>query len=329
MNAVDEPRSGRWHPAPADAGLRVGVLGTGYWAQWCHGTALAGHPEVELVGFWGRDPAKAAAVAARVGGRGFHDVDELFDAVDAVSIAVAPDVQAPLAIRAAQAGLHLLLEKPLALDLADADQVVAAVESAHVASLTHVSLLFEPAVQAWLDELADLAGRHGPWEGTAVRCLGSIDQPGSPYRDSTWRREKGGLWDLGPHALSLVGELLPPVVGVGAGRGMRDGVNVVLEHEGGAGSVLTLTVSAAPTAAGASVAVWGPGGRHELTLPPGDPLLAYRHAVDHLRGTVTAGSRHRLDARYGRDLVAVLQAAERDLGRPGLEPLAGPRAACP
>jgi len=300
------------------------VLGTGHWAQWCHGTALAGHPDVQLVGFWGRDTAKAAAAASRVGGRGFATVDELFAEVDAVAIAVPPDVQGPLAVRAAQAGRHLLLEKPLASDLAAADEVVAAIARAGVASVTNVSLLFEPAVLTWLDGLAGLAGRHGPWEGAAVRCLGSIDEPDSPYRNSTWRHEKGGLWDLGPHALSLLGELLPPVTGVGAGHGVRDTVNVVLEHEGGAGSVLTLSVTADPAATGATVAVWGPGGRHELTLPPGDPQAAFRRAVDDLRGAVASGSRHRLDARYGRGLVAVLQAAEHELGLPAAGRLTAP-----
>ena len=52
--------------------LRFGVLGTGYWAQEAHATALAGHPDTELVGVWGRDPDKTGAFAARFGIQG-HD----------------------------------------------------------------------------------------------------------------------------------------------------------------------------------------------------------------------------------------------------------------
>lgn len=304
--------------------MRFGVLGTGYWAEWCHGTALAAHPDVELVGFWGRDPAKAAAVADRVGGRAFVTVDALLDGVDAVAVALPPAVQAPLAVRAAQAGKHLMLDKPVALDLGAADEVVAAVDAAQVASVTFVTLRFVPEVRAWLGDLAALAERHGPWEGAAVRCLGSIDKAGSPYRESRWRYDKGGLWDLGPHALSLVDALLPPVVGVSATRGVRDGVNVALEHEGGAGSVATLTLTAPESAEGASVAAWGPGGRHELTVPASDARVAYAMAVDALLTAVVEPGRPGLDARYGRGQVAVLQAAERHLGRPRSERLTTP-----
>jgi hypothetical protein len=49
---------------------------------------------------------------------------------------------------------------------------------------------------------------------------------------------------LGPHALSLVEALLPPITQISATRGIRDTINVSLEHEGGAGSLLTLTVTA-------------------------------------------------------------------------------------
>ena len=44
--------------------MRFGVLGTGFWAEKVHAAALASHPSAELVGVWGRDLAKAKAVAA-------------------------------------------------------------------------------------------------------------------------------------------------------------------------------------------------------------------------------------------------------------------------
>src|SRR6266508_2383751 len=97
--------------------LRFGLLGTGYWARETHAAALAIQDGAELVGVWGRNPTKAAAVAERYGVRSFGDPDALFAAVDAVAFALPPDVQAELAVRAATAGRHLLLEKPLALAL--------------------------------------------------------------------------------------------------------------------------------------------------------------------------------------------------------------------
>src|SRR5262249_62274767 len=94
--------------------LRFGVVGTGYWAREVHAAGLAGHPDVELVGVWGRDPAKAAAVAAAHGTEAFADYDTLLAAGDAVTFSVPPQVQAELAPRAAAAGGRLLLGKPLA-----------------------------------------------------------------------------------------------------------------------------------------------------------------------------------------------------------------------
>lgn len=295
--------------------LRMGVLGTGYWARWCHGTVLAARPDIELVGFWGRDPQKAAAAAGEVGGRGFEDIDTLLRSVDAVSIALPPQVQAPLAVRAADAGRHLFLDKPLALDLDAADEVVTAVHGAGVTALSFMTYRFQSEVIAWLARMAGLAAKHGPWEGALVHCSGSIDLPGSPYAASAWRRERGGLWDWGPHALSVVQELLPPVERVTAAKGVRDTVTVAFEHAGGQGSVLILTVTAPEPALGAWITVWGPGGRHELALPSGTLHEAYGRAVDEFRNCIRNRRLHHLDAAYARDIVAVLAAAEGHLDR--------------
>src|SRR5215212_9451110 len=124
--------------------LRFGVVGTGYWAREVHAAGLASHPDVELVGVWGRDPAKAAALADALGAGAFADYDALLEAVDAVTFSVPPQVQAELAVRAAAAGRHLLLEKPVAIGTAGADRVVEAVESAGVASLVFFTERYVP-----------------------------------------------------------------------------------------------------------------------------------------------------------------------------------------
>src|ERR1700761_6584856 len=101
--------------------MRFGLVGTGYWAKITHAPALASTPGAELTAVWGRDPAAAAALAAEHGATAHTDFGAFLDSVDAVAFAVPPHVQAPLAIRAAQAGKHLLLEKPIALSADDAD----------------------------------------------------------------------------------------------------------------------------------------------------------------------------------------------------------------
>ena len=91
--------------------------------------------------------------------------------MDAVTIALPPDVQAPLAERAAAAGKHLLLEKPIALDVAGADRVVDAVRDAGVASVVFFTFRFQPATSTWLTQAGRtrLAGGAGSWLALAGR----------------------------------------------------------------------------------------------------------------------------------------------------------------
>src|SRR4051812_4881123 len=117
--------------------LRFGLVGTGYWADVAHAAGIVAHPQAELVGVWGRDPAKAAALAAKHGVRAFDELDELSAAVDAVAFSVPPDVQAELALPAAEAGKALLLEKPLALSVEPAERLVDAVRAPTVVFFTY------------------------------------------------------------------------------------------------------------------------------------------------------------------------------------------------
>jgi len=125
--------------------LSFGLVGTGYWADVTHAAGIAAHPQAELVGVWGRDPAKAAALAAKHGVRAFDDLDELIAAVDAVAFSVPPDVQAELALPAAEAGRALLLEKPLALSVEAAERLVEAVRAPTVVFFTCTPVRYDPA----------------------------------------------------------------------------------------------------------------------------------------------------------------------------------------
>jgi predicted dehydrogenase len=290
--------------------LRFGVLGTGYWAQEAHATALAASDQADLVAIWGRDPAKTRAAADRFGVAGHTDLDRLLAEVDAVAIAVPPDVQAELAPRAAAAGRHLLLDKPLALSLEAADLVAAAVDDAGVASLIFFTLRFLPEVAAWMDQ----AEAAGDWHGGDGAWLGTALEPGSPFAGSPWRQRKGALWDLGPHMLALAIPTLGPVERVTAGTGLGDTVHLILGHQGGASSTLTLSQTVPPAAEGRSFQLYGPKGRS--AVPPFElaHLVALEAAIAQLAAMVAAGATtHPCDVRLGRDTVAVLDAAGRFL----------------
>ena len=283
--------------------MRFGVLGTGFWARTVHAAAIAGHPAAELVGVWGRDLAKAKAVGAEFDVPGYADAAALLADVDAVAIALPPDVQAPLAVQAAEAGKHLLLEKPIALDVAAADRVLAAAQAGGVASVVFFTLRFQPATSTWLTQAGrtTLAGGAGSW-------LGSL--AGSPFDASPWRHEHGALWDLGPHALSLLVPALGPVVSVQAGAGLRDTVHLVLTHASGAASAVTLSHTVSPMSGGTEFFVHGDAGR--LVLLPGEQpaVESFGVALDELMAAAVTGGAHPCDVAFGRDVVVVLAAAQ-------------------
>ncbi|MPR00292.1 gfo/Idh/MocA family oxidoreductase [Modestobacter sp. I12A-02628] len=295
--------------------MRFGVLGTGHWARTVHAAALRAHPTAELVAVWGRDAARADAAGAEFDVPGSTDLADLLDRVDAVSIAVPPDVQVPLAVQAAEAGRHLLLEKPVALTVADADRVADAVRLAGVGSVVFFAARFHAATSTWLAQAA-----RTPLAGGAVSWLGSV--AGTPFGDSAWRLEHGALWDLGPHALSLLVPALGPVTSVQAGGGLGDTVHLVLRHEGGAASTVTLSLTAAPLSGGSEVWLHGEGGRLVL-LPEGDDSAVGAHqvAVDELSAAALTGGVHPCDVGVGREVTAVLAAAQRALASGCREPV--------
>lgn len=288
--------------------LRCGLVGTGHWARITHGPALASTDGIEFTSVWGRDPEAAAELASAHGARAFADLDEFIASVEAVVFSVPPDVQAPIATRAAAAGRHLLLEKPIALTEADADALVAAVDGAGVASVVFFTYQFQPQMRAWLDGLA------GRCEGGSVTWLGGAMRADSPF-NSPWRREKGGLWDLGPHAVALMWAGLGPVTGVTAVGGPADISHLILRHAGGATSTVTVTLSAPAAAETAEFTLWGEAGR--AMAPAGrDPVAALRVALGELAETARserAGQPY--DVRFGREVVRILAEAERQIAR--------------
>ena len=292
----------------ASAPLRFGLAGTGHWARIVHAPALAATDGIELAAVWGRNQAAASELAASHGAAGFGDFDAFLAEVDAVAFAMPPDVQAELAVRAAAAGRHLLLEKPIATSEPAAEALTSAVADARVASVVFFTARFQPEVRSWLDRVARerWAGGHAVWLGTALA-------EGNPF-NTPWRREKGGLWDLAPHLVSLLWASLGPVDEVTADAGGGDVTHLVLHHRGGASSTVTVTVGAPEAAEGSEGFLWGEGGWSRLPGEPGRPVAALRLALTELAANIRSGrTDHDCDVRFGRDVNRVLADAQRQL----------------
>jgi predicted dehydrogenase len=310
MQAADLPALAPHGPDPVTRPLRFGLVGTGYWAQIAHAPALASTEGIEFAAVWGRNADAAAQLAATYNATAHGDLEAFLASIDAVAFAVPPNVQAPIAIRAARAGKHLLLEKPIAIAPADADTLVAAVDSARVASVVFFTARFQANVRAWLAD----AQAAGGWAGGCAVWLGSALRQGSPF-NTPWRREKGALWDLGPHVISLLWASLGAVGSVTAEAGQGDVTHLVLHHDTGLTSSVTVTLDQPQNAEFSELFLWGEPGLSVCPTETENSVTPLRTALTELAANARSGHvSHPCDVRLGRDIGHILADAQRQIG---------------
>jgi len=287
--------------------LRFGLVGTGYWARITHAPALASAEGIEFTAVWGRSADAATELAVAYGATAYHDIDAFLADVDAVAFAVPPDVQAPIATRAARHGKHLLLEKPIATSERDADALSTAVTEAGVASVVFFTAQFQPEIRDWLARVTAQAGWLG---GTAV-WLGSALREANPF-NTPWRQDLGALWDVAPHVVSLMWAALGPVTSMSADVGPADVTHLVLHHQNNATSMVTVTLSAPPEAAVLELSVWGEPGREVAPMRAIQAVPALRAALAELAANAASGQVcHPCDVRFGQAVGQVIAAAQR------------------
>jgi predicted dehydrogenase len=230
--------------------LRTALIGCGKVGQ-THAAALSTLPASEFVAVCDASPDRAGAFAVRYGTRAYTEVGAMLagSAVQAVTIATPHPLHAGAAIEAARTGVHVLIEKPMAVSLADCDAMLAAAREAGVKlGVISQRRLYEPVrrVKAAID-----AGKIGrPVLG--VFQMYSWRDP-AYYRSDPWRgrwdTEGGGvLVNQSPHQLDLLqwflGEL-EEVSGYWAnlnhpGIEVEDtAVAVIRFRGGGLGSIIT------------------------------------------------------------------------------------------
>lgn len=100
------------------------MVGAGHVGRY-HALKAAAEPRVSLVGVVDRDAAKAARVAAEAGSRGLPDLDAALAEAEAVVVAAPTRAHHAVGRRVLEAGRHVLMEKPIAASLAEADDLIA------------------------------------------------------------------------------------------------------------------------------------------------------------------------------------------------------------
>ncbi|MGI8756211.1 MAG: Gfo/Idh/MocA family protein [Acidimicrobiales bacterium] len=285
--------------------VRVGLVGAGPWASMVHAPVFAGAPETTLEAVWARRPETARTLAARHGATPVATTDELFQRCEAVVFAVPPDVQADLAVAAARAGCALVLEKPIAGDLAGAEALALAAGESGVASMVVLSWRYAAAVRAFLDDAAHFDAFGGSGQFLSSGLLGG------PFA-TPWRLERGPLLDLGPHVVDLLDAALGPVTAVRATGHHHDLVTLQLEHRSGVVSTALLSATMAVEPHRAGVELYGSAGVLEIdcatAVGPEAFLTVARELAEAVRGTP-----HPLDVGRGLHLQRILADAEGQL----------------
>ena len=108
----------------------IGILGAGFFGAF-HARAIAEIPDARLVAVCAEELALAEAFAAEHGGKPYGDWRAMLDdkSVDAVAITAPHHLHCELAVAALQAGKHVLLEKPMALSVAECSRIIASAEA--------------------------------------------------------------------------------------------------------------------------------------------------------------------------------------------------------
>lgn len=173
-----------------DSTPAIAVIGCGYWGR-NHIRTLS---ELGLLGAVAdADSDRAKTYAAEFGVEAMAP-DAVFSAdhIDAIVLALPPQFHADNALRAIAAGKHVLIEKPMALDIAQAQAIVEAADSAGVTVMTGHVLRFHPAFERLSAMVSD--GELG-----AIRYIHS-----HRVGLGAFHAKNDALWDIAPHDLSLI-----------------------------------------------------------------------------------------------------------------------------
>ena len=188
--------------------IRTAVVGTSWWADGAHLPGLRARADVELVALCGRNPERLAAMASKFNvPHTFTDYEQMLAEVkpEVVVVLTPNQAHAPMTLAALEAGAHVICEKPLALNTAEAQAMLDRAEQLgrrHMVFLTYRGLPGPRFLKQLID--SGYLGRlhhvqacylHGSW----------LD----PARAASWKTAlaeggSGVLGDLGAHVIDLL-----------------------------------------------------------------------------------------------------------------------------
>lgn len=252
--------------------LTFGIIGCGRISK-RHFAILREMPEVKIAGLCDIQPERAARAGAEYGVPHFPDAAALLAAVrpDVMCILTPTGSHAELGLLALAAGCHVIIEKPMALRLDDADRLIAAATAGKRRLFVVQQNRYNLPVQQ-LKRALD-AGRFGKLVMGTVRVRWCREQA---YYDAdawrgTWRDDGGVLTNQASHHIDLLQWLLGPVDSVMAMAAQRlakieaeDTGTALLRFSSGALGVIEATTATRPRDLEGSLSLLGEGGSVEI-----------------------------------------------------------------
>ncbi len=198
-------------PAVVRSRLRLAVVGSGAVTQRYHLPALVASPDVIIEAVVDPVLSRASEVAGRVGARAFASHRDLPGQVDVAIVATPNAWHAPLTIELLEAGIHVLVEKPMARTVAECDAMCAAADRGRAVLAVGHDFRYFPVARAARDLLA--SGILGGILRVDVRQSAGVRWP--CFSESALTAESGGgvLLSFGVHTVDLLrwwlGEMTP------------------------------------------------------------------------------------------------------------------------
>ena len=195
--------------------MKVGIIGSGQIAR-IHGPLIIKQPAVQVVGIADKDLTQAKTLASELKAtQVYTDAETMIkeQRPDVVHVLAPPQYHASLSIMAMNHGCHVLVEKPMALNMADAEKMIEAARRNDVHLCANHNMIFDEVVQKSMKLAA--SGAIGDLVSVEacllydVRRNPAVLEEGAEHWHWVYRLNGGLLQDLMPHMAALVFEFLP------------------------------------------------------------------------------------------------------------------------
>jgi predicted dehydrogenase len=198
--------------------VRVGLVGTSWWADAMYLPALADHPRGKIVAVCGRDLHRARSIAETWAiPKAYNDWEQMLDSgdVDAVIIAAPNETHYEISMAALDRGLPVLCEKPLGMSVAEAQEMADAARQRNAITMVPFTYRFMPTNQ-FIKQLIDDGFVGRPYHLSMRYFAGYARDSAYAWRFDEAKAGSGILGDLGSHWLDMARWFLGEVSAVSA-----------------------------------------------------------------------------------------------------------------